>query len=256
VLNAQELASGFGLQVDVASAAVGDRVEVGYLVNGNFTSLSTPAYSRELTGAVSKLNITVDGAAELADGNYTLATRLVNALGVAGTPNTTGVDVTVDTSGGQVVNDMGATGHSIRGGTGNDTIAGNGGNDTINISQGGVDTLKYNVLSTTDALFGNGLDTVTGFATNKDAVLDAGEDKIDLSAIMTQIETTVGGGLVISGTNVTDYLTATTSGGNTTLLLDRDGAGSGTATALLNLQGVSFLTTDLANMVTAGQIVL
>ena len=98
---------------------------------------------------------------------------------------------------------------------------------------------------------------MTGFATNKDTVPDADEDKIDLSAFMTQIEIDIGGGLVIDSTNITDYLTATTSGGNTTLLLDRDGTGmTYAATALVNLQGVSFVTSDLANMVTAGQIVL
>ena len=100
-------------------------------------------------------------------------------------------------------------------------------------------------------------DTVTGFATNKDTVPDADEDKIDLSAFMTQIEIDIGGGLVIDSTNITDYLTATTSVVNTTVFLDRDGAGSTyAATALVNLQGVSFVTSDLANMVTAGQIVL
>jgi hypothetical protein len=255
VISAQELASGFGLQVDVASAAAGDRVEVGYLNAGNFTSFSTPVYSQSLAGPVAKLNINVNGVTELADGEYTLVTRLVNEVGVAGAHSTAGATVTVDTADGQTVNDIGMAASRIRGGVGDDTIAGNGGNDTINISQGGSDTLVFNAINTADARFGNGTDTVTGFISNFDGALDANEDKIDLTALIAQIETDVGGGLVIDANNIGDYLSASNVGGNTTLKLDRDGAGGAhSSTDFLHLQGVVFDSTHLSNMVTSGQI--
>jgi hypothetical protein len=253
ILNANELANGFTLQVDVTNAVAGDRVEVGYLSNGSFTAFTSPSYSGTLAGTESVVNVVVDGASQWVDGDYTLVARLVNQLGEGGEPTAAGVSVTVDTASAQTINDIGSASHSIRGGIGDDTIAGNGGNDTIDISQGGADTLKYNLLSTTDVRFGNGLDTVNGFATNKDATLDAGEDKIDLTAIIAQMETDLA--MTIDVSNLTSYLTATSSGGNTTVFLDRDGEGSTyAATALVNLQGVSFATSDLANMVSAGQI--
>jgi hypothetical protein len=254
-IDAQELASGFGLQVDASSAAAGDRVEVGYLLAGNFTSFSTPVYSQSLAGPVAKLNINVNGVTELADGEYTLVTRLVNEVGVAGAHSTAGATVTVDTAAGQTVNDIGMAASRIRGGVGDDTIAGNGGNDTIDISQGGSDTLVFNAINTADARFGNGTDTVTGFISNFDGALEANEDKIDLTALIAQIETDVGGGLMIDANNIGNYLSATNDGVNTTLKLDRDGAGGAySSTDFLHLQGVVFDSTHLSNMVTSGQI--
>jgi Ca2+-binding RTX toxin-like protein len=142
---------------------------------------------------------------------------------------------------------------TITGGTGNSTITGNGGNDLIDISAGGQNVLKYLALSsgTTNATWGNGADTVTGFNTNKDTVLDATDDKIDLSAIFS------GQGITgITTANLTTYL-STSAATNSVIQIDRDGAGGAYGmTSLLTLNAVSLTNADLANMLTAGQLIL
>jgi hypothetical protein len=145
-----------------------------------------------------------------------------------------------------------AGGDTVIGGSGNDIIESGAGNDTSTITAGGVDTLKFLALASgsANALWGNGADTVTGFGTNKDAVLDAGEDKIDLSAIFSSKGFTVNSG------NLSDYLN-TAAATNAVLQIDRDGTGGAYAmTDLLTINGVSLTNADLANMLTAGQLVL
>jgi Ca2+-binding RTX toxin-like protein len=148
----------------------------------------------------------------------------------------------------------GSLNDNITGGAGNDTITGNEGNDTVTITLGGVDTIKYLALASgsANALWGNGTETITGFVTNKDAVSDGTtEDKLDLSAIFS--------GQGISGittANLSTYL-STAAATNSVIQIDRDGAGSAYAmTNFITLNAVSLTNADLANMLTAGQLVI
>lgn len=147
VISAQELVSGVGVQVNLTSVAstvvLGDKIEIGYLLGGAFTSFAKPVYSATLTaGQSGKINVALmgdSGLASWADGgsatSITLATRIVDGagnLGIASTGTTMSIDLSAsDTINGWVTNDV------IRGGGGIDTI--NLGSATV----GGSDTLLY-----------------------------------------------------------------------------------------------------------------
>jgi hypothetical protein len=93
-------------------------------------------------------------------------------------------------------------------GLGDDTVQGGAGNDAINLSDGGADVVSFQVV-VDDNRGGNGLDMITGFGA---------DDRLDLSALLDGNQ---------NARNIGDYLTFTSSAGNTTISIDRD-AGGGT----------------------------
>jgi hypothetical protein len=152
----------------------------------------------------------------------------------------------------------------IAGASGNDVFTdnaadnifnGRGGSDTFNLVNGGRDTLLYERLST-DAVGGNGVDTVNGFTVGTyEATPNA--DRLDVSALLNGYAADADGpahyingvAVIDVGDNIADYLSVTQAGGNTIINIDRDGAGGAyQPTALVTLNGVSAtLQTLLAN---------
>jgi hypothetical protein len=239
-------------QLFIGSGAVG---ATGVVYDGELGSntLSFAAFGTAMT-----MTATANMAGTLAGG---LAGTFASFSTVIGSALADTLDFSLYTSavtlnggaGGDVMKG-GTLADNITGGAGNDTITGNEGNDIITITLGGVDTIKYLALASgsANALWGNGTETITGFVTNKDAVSDGTtEDKLDMSAIFS--------GQGISGittANLSTYL-STTAATNSVIQIDRDGAGSAYAmTNFITLNAVSLTNADLANMLTAGQLVI
>ncbi|MBF5003946.1 BapA prefix-like domain-containing protein [Diaphorobacter sp. NR2-3-3-1] len=160
----------------------------------------------------------------------------------------------------------------IAGASGNDTFTdnagnnyfdGRGGNDTFNLTNGGNDTLMYKLLNANNATGGNGSDVVNGFKVGTwEATANA--DRIDVSDLLVGYTPTVDGqfaskyingvATINAGDNIAQYLSVTTSGGNTMVSIDRDGAGGTfSSTTLVTLTGVE---TDLATLLANHQISL
>jgi hypothetical protein len=99
-VTAAELANGFTLTVNASMAQAGDKVEVGYLNNGTFTSFATPEYSAVLLAPQAQLVIGVQSDTRLVaqDGTYALATRLVDANGFTGAASPAGTSITFETA--------------------------------------------------------------------------------------------------------------------------------------------------------------
>ena len=168
-----------------------------------------------------------------------------------------------------------ATFHNIEGvygGNGNDTftdsLAGNnlfngrGGNDTFNLTNGGHDTLLYQVVDANDATGGNGADAVNGWFTGTwEATPKA--DRIDLSALLIGYTPAKADGpahyingvaTIDAGDNIANYLSVTHNGNDTTIMIDRDGTGGQfQSTALVTLNNT---TADLATLLANHQIVV
>nr|WP_248286961.1 Ig-like domain-containing protein [Brevundimonas pishanensis] len=138
---------------------------------------------------------------------------------------------------------------------------GRGGNDTFNLLNGGKDTLIYDLLTAADATGGNGHDQVFGFKVGTfEATPNA--DRIDLADLLIGYTADADGpahyingvATIDAGETIGAYLSVVRSGGNTTLMLDRDGAGGAYApTALVTLNGVDV---DLATLLANHQIVI
>ena len=93
------------------------------------------------------------------------------------------------------------------------------------------DTLIYNLLNASDATGGNGTDTWRNFSL-------AQGDKIDIGDLLV--------GWNGQTASLGNYLSVSTSGGNTTLSIDRDGAGSTYhSTQLVTLENVQTTLTEL-----------
>ncbi|KIQ02455.1 MULTISPECIES: Ig-like domain-containing protein [Pseudomonas] len=158
----------------------------------------------------------------------------------------------------------------VAGAAGNDTFTdderdnffeGRGGNDTFNLINGGRDTLLYKVLegAAGDGTGGNGSDIINGFTVGTwQATPDA--DRIDLSELL--VGYTAGGGAryingvatIAGDETIGQFLSVTSSGGSTTVSIDRDGDGSAySPTALVTLNGVSV---DLATLLANQQLVV
>ena len=145
----------------------------------------------------------------------------------------------------------------------NNWFEGRGGNDIFNLgaSNGGQDTLFYKLLNNADATGGNGTDVVNNFALgNTTSNLEA--DKIDLKELLINYNADADGAArfingvatIDSGDTITQYLSVSSSGGNTTLFIDRDGSASAfSATALVTLNGT---TVDLATLLANHQIII
>ncbi|MEI1679599.1 BapA/Bap/LapF family large adhesin, partial [Acinetobacter baumannii] len=107
--------------------------------------------------------------------------------------------------------------------TGDDIVVSSGGRDVLNSNAGGSDTLVFNVLNNADNAGGNGVDTWNNFHVGPTAS-DADADKIDISSLLVGY---TGNGTAAS---FAGYLTVTSDGTNTTVSIDRDGAGTTYAT--------------------------
>ncbi|WP_354410998.1 Ig-like domain-containing protein [Variovorax atrisoli] len=138
---------------------------------------------------------------------------------------------------------------------------GRGGNDVFNLTGGGRDTLLYKLLASSDATGGNGADSVNSFTVGTfEATANA--DRIDIRELLVGYKADADGAAryingvatIDAGETIGKYLSVTVSGGNTTLYIDRDGAGGAySATQLITLNGV---TTDLATLLANHQLVL
>jgi Ca2+-binding RTX toxin-like protein len=124
---------------------------------------------------------------------------------------------------------------TINAGNGEANVHAGGGADTItvtdwnNVLDAGPGMNFLNGGNGNDTFYlngpGQGLDTITGFTpTNSDV--------LDLSRTLAQAQTTV------DLTNIGNFITAVSSGGNTTLYVD-DTGGHGTPTAFAVLDGVN-----------------
>lgn len=137
---------------------------------------------------------------------------------------------------------VGAGNSTIQGGIGQDTVTAGAGNSSIsvtgynNVLQAGAGNSTLNGGSGNDTFVlnavGKGTDTINGFSTTN-------SDVIDLTKAL--------GGLGIKAdlSNLGSYLTAKTSGGNTTLMVDTAGRHGGTVQAVAVLEGVSTSVTNL-----------
>jgi len=128
----------------------------------------------------------------------------------------------------------GSTGNDIfLGGTGNDIVHGGQGADTFTGGTGS-DTYVYDTGSV-----GAGVDTITDFS-----LTDA--DHVDLRSLLSGYDPV--------HEAITDFLTYTTSGGNTTFAIDTAGTGSN-YTALVTLTGQT-LTYSVEDMVAGGYLIV
>ncbi|MDC5540727.1 Ig-like domain-containing protein, partial [Acinetobacter baumannii] len=107
--------------------------------------------------------------------------------------------------------------------TGDDIVVSSAGQDVLNSNAGGSDTLVFNVLNNADNAGGNGVDTWNNFHVGPTAS-DTDADKIDISSLLVGY---TGNGTAAS---FAGYLTVTSDGTNTTVSIDRDGAGTTYAT--------------------------
>lgn len=167
--------------------------------------------------------------------------------------------------------DILSSGHYQRG-SGDDVVESGRGNDTVNITEGagttafpiprnGTTRVVFGKYDAADKLYGNGKDTVSNFTLGKDAVLDAGEDILDMSAF--------GLTSITSSDTMAKYFKAYKIS-STVLDIRFDASGTASSTAfsstdntLVKLTGVNltgWTTADinalLWNMKLAGQMVL
>ncbi len=136
----------------------------------------------------------------------------------------------------------------IDGDAGNDRILGEAGNDTIT-GGAGSDTLMFQVLDgeESDNAGGNGTDTWLDFHLGN-TTTDDQADKIDISDLLVNYS---GDG---SAASLSDYLSVNSDGTDTTIRIDRDGAGGQyQSTDLVVLKGVD---TTLTELITNQQIIL
>ena len=136
----------------------------------------------------------------------------------------------------------------IDGGAGNDRILGEAGNDTITGGSGS-DTVMFQVLDgeESDNAGGNGTDTWLDFHLGN-TTTDDQADKIDISDLLVNYS---GDG---SAASLSDYLSVNSDGTDTTIRIDRDGAGDQyQSTDLVVLKGVD---TTLTELITNQQIIL
>ena len=118
-------------------------------------------------------------------------------------------------------------------------------NQNINLAEGLRDNVVFKLLNASDATGGNGHDTVNSFkVANASSTSDA--DVIDVKALLSNYNAATG--------NINDYLSVEQKDGNSTVKIDRDGAGTQyTSTELVTLNHV---TTDLATLLNNQQIII
>lgn len=181
------------------------------------------------------LNVIVEPAA-LAGNDVVNGTANVDTLyGGAGNDTLNGL-------GGNDILDGGSGDDILVGGAGSDVLFGQTGSDTLTGGTGGADTTSDRFVFQHGDV-GHGVDTITDFHV---AAVASGGDVLDISDLL------AGAGITpvqFTG-NESDYLDVT-SGVNTTIAFDADGAGAGAAVQIATLQNVN---TTLATLIGNGQI--
>ena len=150
--------------------------------------------------------------------------------------------------------------------SGDNIFEGRGGNDTYNLSNGGKDTLVYEVLAD-DNIGGNGTDTVNNFWVGTyEATSNA--DRIDISDLLVGYSADSDGPAhyingvptLDGGEDITDYISLENISGNSAeIWIDRDGSGSSYSSELLltiNFENVTPDTDTLTMMLANHQFVL
>ncbi|MHA7845482.1 Ig-like domain-containing protein [Serratia sp. D1N4] len=152
-------------------------------------------------------------------------------------------------------------GDSFTDNSANNLFEGRGGNDTFYLTNGGNDTLMYNVLAglDNDGTGGNGHDTVHGFhvgnvVTDKDADLIDLSDLLDYNGPISFFQDDGKMELDYSSQGILKYLRVETSGADTVISIDRDGQGGQHAfTGVVTLSNVH---TDLETLLQNNQIIV
>ncbi|NOV24665.1 BapA prefix-like domain-containing protein [Cupriavidus necator] len=156
----------------------------------------------------------------------------------------------------------------VRGGTGDDILDGEGGNDVL-IGGAGNDTMSGGAGTDVflwedrgnDNTGGNGTDTITDFTVGSAPGL-AGNDVLDVSALLQGYAADANGpahyqngvATIDAGDDIGQYLSATQSGADTVITIDRDGAGATySAQTLVTLTNV---TTNLETLLANQQILV
>jgi len=129
---------------------------------------------------------------------------------------------------------------------GDNVFNGRGGNDIYNLIHGGKDTIVYDLVNKSNNTGGNGWDQINGFTIGTyEATPNA--DRIDLGDLLIGYKVDANGpahyingvATIDAGDRITDYLSTKFDGTNTTLYIDRDGAGGQFhSTALVTLNNV------------------
>jgi len=142
----------------------------------------------------------------------------------------------------------------VSGGNGDDYFIGNaqdnlfngrGGDDHFYLSDGGHDTLVYQLIDSTDSTGGNGYDRVYDFTVG-DVLRNADADLIDLSELLV--------GYQAGTSNLDDFVSVRRSGNDTILSVDLDGAAGGHGFAdMIIFTDRSF---DLSTLINNGQIIV
>ncbi|WP_304524191.1 Ig-like domain-containing protein [Cupriavidus sp. MP-37] len=162
----------------------------------------------------------------------------------------------------------GAGNDLVRGGAGDDTLNGEGGNDVL-IGGAGNDTMSGGAGTDvflweargTDGTGGNGSDLITDFTVGT-APGQAGNDVLDVSALLEGYAADANGpahyqngvATIDAGDDIGQYLSATQSGADTVIAIDRDGAGTNySAQTLVTLTNV---TTNLETLLANQQILV
>jgi len=197
----------------------------GFSMTGSGQTVTEAAGSYVITGTASHSTLT------LGAGNQS-----VTLTGTGNTIVTGNGNQTITLSGTANSITVGTGTSVISAGTGNDTVHAAGGSVTISATGGGnlfdagagmsflqADGSAGNIFMLNPAATGT-MTTITGFDV-------AAADILDLK------RTLAGTGVTSTLSNVTSYITSTTSGGNTTLYVDPTG-GHGTAKAFAVLSGV------------------
>ncbi|MFB5746115.1 Ig-like domain-containing protein [Cedecea sp. S5-13] len=136
----------------------------------------------------------------------------------------------------------------IMGGYGNDTIIGGRGNDTMWGRGGGIGgTATDNDLFVWRAgdATGNATDIIKDF----EAWNGTSGDKLDIGDLLVGLKGS-------SGSNIADWVTITTGGGNTNITIDIDGKGTGTTMQNIILQGTVLNTTDVTTLINSHVIII
>ena len=206
-----------------------ENITVGATPTGT-TRITATGFAEQII-STGQGNVAVTGpnsnsTVKLADGNHTVTlagsgnsvtvgvgTSTINVGIGQGVVHTGGGSATIFATGWNNLLDAGPGMNFIHGGNGNDTFVLNGA--------------------------GEGLDTIFGFQLSNN-------DKLDLTRTLASVASSV------DLTNVGTYLTASTSGGNTTLYVDPTG-GHGTPYTFASLQGVS---TTIAQLVANNDLIV
>ncbi|OUY07219.1 hypothetical protein CAP51_11110 [Acinetobacter populi] len=246
-----------------ATAATDGTNTVGILGTGYNDTLYATAGTHVYNGAggselVSGVNTWSDtGGMDIVDYKLAGSTAITVDLSITTAQNTgfgTATFVNIEGIAGSSSND------TFTDNAGNNQFEGRGGNDIFNLINGGNDTLLYKVLDAANATGGNGSDVVNGFHVGTwEATPNA--DRIDLSELLIGYTGSVTPASYINGTptlaadaEIRNYLSVQSDGTNTTISIDRDGAGGAySSTTLVTLNDVD---TTLEKLLANHQIII